>query len=109
MKREKIERTGATIFIILKRKKILTAAVGIFAVAAAFLFLGNKFSFGESQTMNQAGKDTKEIVVIDAGHGGIQTRPKKSGLAKVGGCRESCADVGYTHLSYKQSIQGVNL
>lgn len=35
---------------------------------------------GEQTTLNQAAKGSKEIVVIDPGHGGIQTRPKKSGL-----------------------------
>lgn len=59
--------------------------------------------------LNITKKGTKELIVVDAGHGGIQTRPKKSGLAQAGGWWESCADVGYTHLSYKQSIQGVNL
>lgn len=35
---------------------------------------------GEQTTLNQASKGSKEVVVIDPGHGGIQDRPKKSGL-----------------------------
>lgn len=84
--------------------KLWTVVVVMFAVVVAATIRMN-----DSPVLNITGKGTKELIVIDAGHGGIQTRPKKSGLAKVGGCRESCADVGYTHLSYKQSIQGVNL
>lgn len=79
MKREKKERMGAALLIILKNKKILTAAGGILAVAAVSLFLGNRFSSGELKTLNQAGKDTKEVVVIDPGHGGFD--PGKVGAA----------------------------
>lgn len=78
MKRGKKERTGTALLIILKKKKIVTAAAGIFAVAAVFLYLGNKLSSGELKTLNQAGKDTKEVVVIDPGHGGFD--PGKVGV-----------------------------
>lgn len=84
--------------------KIWAAVIVMFAVIVAATMKVN-----DMEVLNMTGRNTKELIIVDAGHGGIQTRPKKSGLAKVGGCRESCADVGYTHLSYKQSIQGVNL
>ncbi len=70
--------TGSKIFIILKKKKIITATAGIFAVVAVSLFLGNKFSSGEFQTLNQAAKDSKEVIVIDPGHGGFD--PGKVGV-----------------------------
>ena len=84
--------------------KLWTVVVVMFAVVVAATIRMN-----DSPVLNITGKGTKELIVIDAGHGGIQTRPKKSGLAKVEGWWESCTDIGYTHLSYKQSIQGVNL
>lgn len=84
--------------------KIWAVVIVMFAVIVAATMKVN-----DMEVLNMTGRNTKELIIVDAGHGGIQDRPKKSGLAKVGGCRESCADVGYTHLSYKQSIQGVNL
>lgn len=105
MKNKKVDDvTGSKIFIILKRKKIITAAVGIFAVAAVSLFIGNKFSSGEFQTLNQAGKDTKEVVVIDPGHGGFDpgkvgvnhSLEKDINLAIAKKVEQCLSDSGYT-------------
>lgn len=92
----------------MKKYRVQMVAGGIFIAVAAIFFL-TVWNRENMPTLNMTAKGTKAKVVIDAGHGGIQTRPKKSGLAQVGGWWESCTDIGYTHLSYKQSIQGVNL
>lgn len=103
LKNEK-ELTGSKIFIILKKKKILAATVGIFAGVAAFWFLGNKLSFGGFPTLNRAAKDSKEVIVIDPGHGGFD--PGKVGVSNslekdinlaIAKKVESClSDSGYT-------------
>lgn len=103
LKNEK-ELTGSKIFIILKKKKILAATMGIFAGVAAFLFLGNKLSFGGFPTLNRAAKDSKEVIVIDPGHGGFD--PGKVGVNNslekdinlaIAKKVESClSDSGYT-------------
>lgn len=58
-------------FIFIQRKWLMAATVGIFAAVAVFCLIGNKLFFNGFPTLNQSAKDTKETVVIDAGHGGF--------------------------------------
>lgn len=53
--------------------KMWTAAFVLFAIIAAATV-----KISDSPVLNITGKGTKELIVIDAGHGGIQGRPKKS-------------------------------
>lgn len=91
----------------MKNKKNWKLWAAVFVLAA--VIVAATVRIDGRPVLNITGRGTKALIVVDAGHGGIQTRPKKSGLAQVGGWWESCTDIGYTHLSYKQSIQGVNL
>lgn len=58
--------------------RVLACAGGGLLLALLLFFWQNRSA--EQATLNQTAKGSKEVVVIDPGHGGIQVRPKKSGL-----------------------------
>lgn len=62
--------------------RVLACAGGVLLLALLLFFWQSRSA--EQATLNQTAKGSKAVVVIDPGHGGIQVRPKKSGLAWAG-------------------------
>lgn len=70
-----MKKKGKDLFLRYKRQ-VLICTGGFFLLALLLFFCRNQTE--EQAALNQTAKGTKEVIVIDPGHGGIQTRPKKS-------------------------------